>query len=174
MTSGKDKPLPQAPVVRRAGGQAVERAEGSRHPSCRGARRPPSTPGARTARPVEMHVAHRASGRRRDTPIIIYRTSRTTRREEEKWDPSDLSLSLSYPTPSLWHMKEKGRTPMEGGQKNSQHFTTRDLGAYSLSHPFLTPTADQRKNTSSSNENQYKPLCLPCTPSGPDAQTQIH
>jgi hypothetical protein len=74
MTSGEDRPLPRAPVIRRTGGQAVKRAGDSRRPSCRGSRHPPSTPGGRT-RPFETHVARHAKGAAQGHPIVIYRTS---------------------------------------------------------------------------------------------------
>jgi hypothetical protein len=68
VTSGEDKPLQRAPIVRRTGGQAVECVGGSRHPSCQGTCRPANTPGACAACFVETHVARRARERRRDTP----------------------------------------------------------------------------------------------------------
>jgi hypothetical protein len=124
MTSGEDRPLPRALVIRRTWGQAVERTGGSRRPSCRGARRPPSTLGARATCPAETHNTCRARELRRDTPSSSTRPVGTTRMEEENRDPGDLSLVNATPTP--WHIKGKGRTPVGG-----TGFTT-------LTHPHNT------------------------------------
>jgi hypothetical protein len=63
----------------------------------------------------------------------------------------------------------------------TQYFTTRDLGAHSFSSPFVTSYCklvqehEQLKlNIGTLLPNRYKSMYLSCTPSGPDALTQIH
>jgi hypothetical protein len=152
MTSREDRPLPRAPVVRGARGQAVKHAEGSCCPSCRGIRRPPSTPSGCTVCPVETHIARHAGEQRKDNPVIIYRTSRDRTQGGGKSGSRrslyfSLSLSrLSDPYPLAY--KREGEDPRRGmdfgDNTNSptQHFATRDLGARSLSRLFVTPTAN--------------------------------
>jgi hypothetical protein len=115
MTPGEDRPFPQALVVRHTGGQAVKRAGASRLSSFWGACCPPNTLGGPYHPPC--WDARRARERRRDTHIIIYRTSGDHTLGGGKAGsrrPLSLSLFLVYPTPTPWHIKGKGRTLIRG------------------------------------------------------------
>jgi hypothetical protein len=65
----------------------------------------------------------------------------TTRREKEKWDLGDISLSLvSDPCPLAY--KREGEDPHgKNVHLPTQHFAARDLGARFLSRPFVTSAA---------------------------------
>jgi hypothetical protein len=102
--------------------------------------------------------------------------------EERRHDPGDLFFSLSLSTPfPLTYKKWKG-DPCQGDGMWTLTFTharsTRDLGVLSLSLPCVNPTANlvqEHKrlelDLGTFRPNKYKPSCVSCTPSGPDAQS---
>jgi hypothetical protein len=101
-------------------------------------------------------------GATQDTPPSSTGQTGPTRSEGEQQDPRDppfvllisLSLSLSLIRPLPLAYKREGESP-RGKDKtfthSLEHSATRDLGALSLSRSFITPSANQCKNTGSLN-----------------------
>jgi hypothetical protein len=120
MTSEKDRPLRQAPIVHRAESQAVKRARGSRHPSRQGARRPscgladPRRP--RAACFDWAHAARRTKARHGRASVVIYRASGAHAKERRGSTVSEISL---YLLTSLLLIKREGRPLAKGTDSNT-------------------------------------------------------
>jgi hypothetical protein len=184
MTSRKDRQLQQAPAIHRTGGQAVKRTEGLTPPVMAGHTSPVLQPG-RPAPPVLLGCTpHITLGHSMEVP-----PSSSTgpvgpcEGEERQHIPEDLSLSLSVSTPFPLTYKRGMETPRKGDETPRLIFThahfTRDLGALFLSRPFVTPTTNLVQEHKRLEldvwtvcQNQYKPSCLSCKPSGPYVQPQ--
>jgi hypothetical protein len=156
MISGEDRPLPHRRSSRKT------HAEG------------PAPP---TLLRRMLHVVPR--GLRRDTPIIIYKTSGDHTQGERKAG-SQRPLSLVYPTPASWHIKGRGRDfgrRFTHPHNTSPPETLEPIPLLPVCNPYCKPVQEHEQlelDVGTFCPNQYKPLCLPCTPSGLDAQTQIH
>jgi hypothetical protein len=77
-------------------------------------------------------MSHVALGRGAGTPhVIIYRASGAHAQGGGAAGSRQPTLSLVYPTPTPWHIKVKGRTPVKGETEFSdtrtlmRHFATR-------------------------------------------------